>query len=65
MKFPKHRADCYVVTRLIMDTTTVIGVFPTYEGADAFKGACEQDWRDKHPEYMPDFEVLMTTYYDA
>jgi hypothetical protein len=38
MKFPKHRANCYVVVRYLGDNTTVCGVFPTYDGADAYKG---------------------------
>jgi hypothetical protein len=50
---------------MIGDTTTVLGVFPTYEGADGFMGACEQDWKDSNASYTPDFEVIMTTYYDA
>jgi hypothetical protein len=65
MKFPKHRANCFVVTRMIGDDTTVLGVFPTYEGADSFMGACEQDWKDSNAPYTPSFEVYMTTYYDA
>jgi hypothetical protein len=64
MKFPKHRANCFVVRRIIADTTTVIGVFPTYEGADAFMGASEQAWKDNNLAYNPDFDVVMTTYYD-
>jgi hypothetical protein len=51
--------------RLIGDNPAVCGVFPTYEGADAFKGACEQEWIDSKAPYTPDFEVIMSTYYDA
>jgi len=65
MKFPKHRANCYVVMRYIGHTSAVCGVFPTYEGADAFKGACEQDWLDCKDTYNATFEVVLSTYYDA
>lgn len=65
MKFPKHRANCYVVVRYLGSDAAVCGVFPTWEGADAFKGACEQDWIDSKATYNADFEVLLTTYYDA
>lgn len=70
MKFPKHRANIFVVERRILDKAvvsyTVIGVFPTAEGADNFKGACEQDFRERG--FTDDdfaFTVTMSTYYDA
>ena len=51
--------------RYIGDDSAVCGVFPTYEGADAFKGACEQDWLDSKVTYNATFEVVLSTYYDA
>ena len=51
MKLPKHRANIYVVERRVLNNAVVsyavVGVFPTSEGADYFKGACEQDFRDR------------------
>jgi hypothetical protein len=44
----------------------VVGVFPTAEGADHFKGACEQDFRDRgFDESDFTFSVVLSTYYDA
>jgi hypothetical protein len=70
MKFPKHRANVYVVERRVLNVTVVsyavVGVFPTAEGADHFKGACEQDFRDRG--FSDDdftFTVVLSTYYDA
>lgn len=65
MKFPKHRANCFVVMRYLGDSSAVLGVFPTYEGADGYMGACQQEWIDSKAPYTPDFEVVMSTYYDA
>ena len=73
MKFPKHRSNCYVVERHIKHPTlssqTVIGVFPTAEGADCFKDACQQDWHDRgffdEGNFVTTFVVTLATYYDA
>ena len=75
MKFPKHRANCYIVERHIYklhsdkDTYAVLGVFPTYDGADAFKDACKQEWKDKglldETNYLVEFQVNLSTFYDA
>ena len=73
MKFPKHRANVFLVVRQDMTereellNVSFIGVFPTPEGADAFKGACEQEWMEKygHPEEsFSEFSVQLSTYYD-
>lgn len=75
MKFPKHRADLFLVERTVeyMEDefkTIVIGGFPTSEAADAYKEACEQDMIDKGFGSLLDngifeFNVTLTTYYDA
>ena len=65
MKFPKHRANCFAVLRSVGDDTVVCGVFPTPEGADAFAGACEQEWKEKDLPYNATFYVALSTYYDA
>jgi hypothetical protein len=70
MKLPKHRANVYLVERRVLSSTVVsyavVGVFPTSEGADHFKGACEQEFRDRG--FNDDdftFSVVLGTYYDA
>jgi hypothetical protein len=70
MKLPKHRANVYLVERRVLSSTVVsyavVGVFPTPEGADHFKGACEQEFRDRG--FNDDdftFSVVLGTYYDA
>lgn len=67
MKFPKHRANCYLVMRYTTtNPATVVGVFPNPEAADNYKDACAQDFYDRG--FTDDdfsFEVQMATYYDA
>lgn len=67
MKFPKHRANCFLVMRYInQHSAVVVGVFPTDSGADEFAGACTQEYLERG--FTPaefSFEVQMTTYYDA
>ena len=67
MKFPKHRANCFLVTRYMTGhRSVVVGVFPTDTGADEFAGACSQELIEKgFPPDMFHFEVQMSTYYDA
>lgn len=65
MKFPKHRSNCFAVVRVLGDNTAICGVFPTPEGADAFCGACKQEWEDKKLPMNATFEVVLATYYDA
>jgi hypothetical protein len=65
MKFPKHRANCYVVVRIYGHDTAICGVFPTVDGADAFRDACAQEWKDKGLPLDVDFDVELATYYDA
>ena len=69
MKSPKHRANCFVVERRVLDKVvsySTVGVFPTYESADNFAGACQQEFLEKgYPEDDFSFKVCMTTYYDA
>lgn len=60
MRFPKNRANLYLVVRL--NTRTVVGSFSNTEDADDFATACEQEWLDKVGEEMP-HRVELTTYY--
>lgn len=70
MKLPKHRANVYIVERRILNAATisytVVGVFPTAEGADNFAGACSQEFRERgfsDDDFV--FSVVLSTYYDA
>jgi hypothetical protein len=66
MKFPKHRANCFLVERVVDMNYCVVGVFPTHEGATEFAGACEQEFIDKDIDkdrYV--FQVVMSTFYDV
>jgi hypothetical protein len=66
MKFPKHRANCFVVERIVDNAYCVVGVFPTHEGAVEFAGACEQAFVDKDiDKERYTFGVVMSTYYDC
>ena len=73
MKFPKNRANVFVVVREDTDefrlqllNTAILGVFGSLEDADNYKGACEQEWNEKMGDRIVDptiFEVRMTTFY--
>jgi len=64
MKYPKHRANIYLVQREL--DGVVCGAFSTSEGADEFKGACEQDIQDKRlsTDFFK-FYVSLGTYYET
>ena len=73
MKFPKNRANVFVVVREDTDefrlqllNTAILGVFGSLEEADNYKGACEQEWKEKMGDWTVDppiFEIRMTTFY--
>lgn len=64
MKFPKHRANLFIVTRFTPDGMfSICGGFPTPEEADDFRGACQQEWDEKTNGAKALFEVQITTYY--
>ena len=68
MKFPKNRANLYLVVRETYDYSNsdkaVLGAFSDCEEADNFKDACQQEWLDKVGDLKNvDFEVELTTYY--
>lgn len=69
MKFPKHRANVFLVERMSADPAVlpvVCGVFPTYDGASDFAGACKQDFIDRgFQDSGYSFQVYMSTYYDV
>lgn len=70
MKFPKHRANVFLVERMVLHnevyTYSVVGVFPTLEAADEFAGTCKQDFIERgFSENDFIFKVAMSTYYDA
>lgn len=60
MKYPKNRADIYVVTR----GAAVCGSFSDFDAADDFAAACEQEFFDKTGDYSPEsFRVQLSTFY--
>jgi hypothetical protein len=68
MKFPKNRANLYLVERWTYDnnSTVIVGGFSEYQEAEDYKDACMQEWRDKVPyDGQEDvvFNVTMTTFY--
>lgn len=44
MKFPKNRANLYVVVR---EDGALCGAFSEWEEAEDYRGACEQEFLDK------------------
>lgn len=72
MKFPKNRANVYVVVRddipLYGDgfgNTSLLGVFSDLTEADNYKDACAAEWFDKVKigGGNSTFEVRLSTYY--
>jgi hypothetical protein len=71
MKFPKSRANVFIVMR----TTTYddgiswsdpvsVGVFELYEVATDYAGECYQEWADKGANIENiKFDVQMSTFY--
>lgn len=65
MKFPKHRTNIFVVQRTF-PTDAICGVFLSLDGADDFKGECEQSFRDRgFTDDDFNFEVVLSTYYET
>lgn len=72
MKFPKHRANLFLVERWTYanGATTIVGGFPEPDAAENYAEACRQEWRDKgYGEDIDEgrvvFNVAMTTFYDG
>ncbi len=70
MKFPKNRANVFHVVRYHyvsngeMGGGINVGTFSDVGNADDFRGACEQEWRDKlGDEANTLFLVEMGTFY--
>ena len=64
MKFPKHRANIYVVVRVHTEMhTAILGTFSDAVEADDFKDACASEWFDKTKGTPAFFEVRLSTYY--
>lgn len=64
MKFPKNRANLYVVTRNYLGNDSIIAGFSEWEVADTFREACQQEWKDLGAtEKDVQFEVQLTTFY--
>ena len=65
MKFPKNRANLYLVVRTgYQGIVAVTGAFSEPIDADNYKDACAQEWFDKAGELTGvEFEVVLTTFY--
>jgi hypothetical protein len=64
MQFPKNRANLYVVVRADQ-SRVVCGAFADNDEATDYAGACEQEWKDRFPDWNhpPLFTVELTTFY--
>jgi len=58
VKFPKNRANVYVVMR----GDSPCGVFVSYDDAEDYAGACKQEWYEKTGTKL-EFKVVMSTFY--
>lgn len=64
MKFPKNKANLFVVIRNQNGAKANIGAFFNLEDADDFVGKCEQEFLDKvGPGHDFTFYVESLTYY--
>lgn len=76
MRFPKHRSNMFVVMRETYYNSPVVydqlkdsvpvGLFTSAEAADDFRGACEQEFKEKgfdEKDYY--FSVVLSTYYEG
>ena len=66
MKFPKNRANVFVVERVDPNYSSVVcGVFADQHEAEDYRGACEQEWKDKFDDWnrTPLFKVSISTFY--
>ena len=65
MKFPRNRANIYVVVRedTLYGHTAVLGVFSDLVDADDFKDAAAAEWFDKTRSAHAEFAVRLSTYY--
>lgn len=68
MKFPKNRANIYIVVRVDLNEnpdkvrTAILGTFADVVDADDFKDSCAAEWFDKNG-YPSVFEVRLSTFY--
>lgn len=63
MKFPKNRANIYVVVREDARCNAVIGCFSDLVEADDYKDACAAEWFEKTKGAPAEFKVKLSTYY--
>lgn len=76
MKMPKHRGNMFVVVRKTYNESPVmydslkdvtpVGVFLSWEAAQDFRGACEQEFKEKgfdDKDYY--FSVMLSTFYEG
>lgn len=63
VKFPKNRANIYVVVREDESHTAILGVFSDLIEADDYKGACAAEWFNITKGQPANFEVRLSTFY--
>lgn len=64
MKFPKYRANIYIVVRVDKFTgVSILGTFSNLVEADDFKDACAAEWFDKTKGTPAEFAVRLSTFY--
>lgn len=66
MKFPKNRANIYIVVRGNYDgnQVSILGAFADLVEADNYKDACAAEWFDKvKGKDTTSFDVMITTFY--
>lgn len=69
MKFPKYRANIYIVMRETMvgsgskASASVLGAFSDLVEADDFKDACAAEWFDKTKGEPAYFTIRLSTFY--
>lgn len=59
VKFPKSRANLYLVVR---EGEAICGGFSDYDEAENYRGACEQEFFEKTGKTVR-FYVRLTTFY--
>lgn len=64
----KNRGNLFVVIRHDLqgswNSSTACAAFADLDDADDYKGACEQEWRERVGDLEGvDFDIQLTTYY--
>ena len=64
MKFPKNRANLYIVVREFQGQCAILGGFADFHEADDYRESCQQEWIDKTGDLdSVSFGTRLTTFY--